>query len=169
MENDQPSLHVLAEQVIEAARTRNQRLVTVESCSAGALATLLSNIPGAGESLEGGCVSYAKSFKSDVLGIDVASIYAVTAVSESVAFGMAEGALSLSPSADIAVAITGVCGPEPDEDGNPVGLAYVAVMDRNGRLRRKKLEIASEPGGKVRGALLLASLELLVEFLKEER
>jgi nicotinamide-nucleotide amidase len=44
---------------------------------------------------------------------------------------MAEGALARSP-ADFAVAITGVAGPEPDEDGNPVGLVCIAVARRGG-------------------------------------
>ena len=42
---------------------------------------------------------------------------------------MAEGALKRSP-ADLAVAVTGVAGPEPDEDGNPVGRACIAVAWR---------------------------------------
>jgi nicotinamide-nucleotide amidase len=44
---------------------------------------------------------------------------------------MAMGALASSP-ADLAAAITGVAGPEPDEDGNPVGLVHVAVAARDG-------------------------------------
>jgi nicotinamide-nucleotide amidase len=44
---------------------------------------------------------------------------------------MAEGALHRSP-ADVAVAVTGVAGPDPDEDGNPVGLVCIAVA-RDGR------------------------------------
>jgi len=44
---------------------------------------------------------------------------------------MAEGALHRSP-ADVAAAITGVAGPDADEDGNPVGLVCIAVA-RDGR------------------------------------
>ena len=44
---------------------------------------------------------------------------------------MATAALAASP-ADLAAAITGVAGPEPDEDGNPVGLVDIAVASRGG-------------------------------------
>ena len=51
------------------------------------------------------------------------------AVCAEVAIAMAEGALKRSP-ADLAGAVTGVAGPEPDEDGNPVGRACIAVARR---------------------------------------
>jgi nicotinamide-nucleotide amidase len=43
---------------------------------------------------------------------------------------MAQGALRHSP-AHVSVAVTGVAGPEPDEDGNPVGYLCLASA-RNG-------------------------------------
>jgi nicotinamide mononucleotide (NMN) deamidase PncC len=43
-------------------------------------------------------------------------------------------ALRESP-ADIAMAVTGVAGPDPDEDGNPVGLVYISAATRDGRVR----------------------------------
>jgi len=51
------------------------------------------------------------------------------AVNEEVAVAMAEGALERSP-ADMSAAITGVAGPSPDEDGNPVGLVWIAIARR---------------------------------------
>jgi nicotinamide-nucleotide amidase len=56
-----------------------------------------------------------------------------TAVSREVAEALARCGIERSP-ADIAVAITGVAGPEPDEDGNPVGLMHLAAACRDGRL-----------------------------------
>jgi nicotinamide mononucleotide (NMN) deamidase PncC len=43
--------------------------------------------------------------------------------------------------ADISLAITGVAGPEPDEDGNPVGLAFVAAAARDGRVLGQRLAL----------------------------
>jgi len=57
-----------------------------------------------------------------------------TAVSAEVAQAMAKGGLSRCP-ADVVVSITGVAGPEPDEDGNPVGMVCIAVA-RRGELAR---------------------------------
>ena len=62
-----------------------------------------------------------------------------TAVSAQVAKAMAVGGLERSP-AHIAMALTGVAGPEPDEDGNPVGLTFVAVASRDGRVLEERLD-----------------------------
>jgi nicotinamide-nucleotide amidase len=51
-------------------------------------------------------------------------------VSREVAEAMARGGIARCP-ADIAIAITGVAGPEPDEDGNPVGLVHLAAACRD--------------------------------------
>lgn len=165
--SDEPSLHRLAVTAIESARHNRCRIVTAESCTSGALSTLLSDIPGAGEVLDGGFVSYSKSFKNDVLRVDASILEAETAVSAAVALAMAQGALRLSPTARIAVAVTGVCGPKPDEDGNPVGLAHLVVTNRNGDFKQKKLELPSEASGRVRGTMIGAALELLTGFLAE--
>ena len=61
-----------------------------------------------------------------MLGVDSALLARKGAVCGDVARAMATGALERSP-ADVAVAITGVAGPDPDEDGNPVGLVCIAV------------------------------------------
>jgi nicotinamide-nucleotide amidase len=105
--------------------------VTAESCTAGKLSALLSEAPGAGEHLHGSFVTYTKANKVKVLGVESGLLRAKGAVCREVAVAMAEGALHRSP-ADVAVAVTGVAGPDPDEDGNPVGLVCVAVA-RDGR------------------------------------
>ena len=101
-------------------------IVTAESCTAGRLAALLSEAPGAAEYLHGGFVTYTKLNKTRSLGISAALLEQKGAVCCDVAVAMAEGALARSP-ADVAVSITGVAGPDPDEDGNPVGLVFIAV------------------------------------------
>lgn len=122
----------LAEQVMEQAKICDVTIVTAESCTAGALANLLSQAPGAGDHLEGGFVTYTKDMKKDALGVSMRLLKAKSAVCEEVAKAMAIGALKRSP-ADVAIAITGVAGPEPDEDGNPVGLVYIAAIRVGGR------------------------------------
>ncbi|HML29113.1 MAG TPA: CinA family protein [Hyphomicrobium sp.] len=166
--SDETSLHGLAVTAIEIARQKGCRIVTAESCTSGALSTLLSDIPGAGEVLEGGFVSYSKSFKNDVLGVGASILEAETAVSGAVAHAMADGALRLCATAEIAIAVTGVCGPKPDDDGNPVGLAYLVVTNRNGDLKRKKLKLLPEASGRVRGTMIGEALELLASFLAEQ-
>lgn len=157
----------LAERAIKEARRQGLRLVTVESCTAGALSTLLADIPGAGDALEGGFVSYAKSFKSGVLGVSPEILTRDTAVSESVAVGMARGALIRCPTANVAIAVTGVCGPKPDEDGNAVGLAYVAVAHQQGDAIGVRLDLDKDSSGRLRGQMISAALSLLLQFLSK--
>jgi nicotinamide-nucleotide amidase len=128
---DRPKLVDLAERALEKARRRNLTIVTAESCTAGKLSAVLSESPGAAEHLHGGFVTYTKANKVKALGVDAGLLAAKGAVSADVAVAMAEGALRRSP-ADVAVAVTGVAGPDPDEDGNPVGLVCIATA-RDGR------------------------------------
>jgi nicotinamide-nucleotide amidase len=118
-------LEALAARLLKRLTERRLTLVTAESCTAGRLAALLSSVPGAGQCFEGGFVTYSQDAKARMLGVATDLLKRKTAVCRDVARAMAEGARYRSP-ADIAVAITGVAGPEPDEDGNPIGLMCVA-------------------------------------------
>lgn len=119
----------LAQRAVSRALEHELTLVTVESCTAGALACALSRADGASQVLHGGFVVYTKANKVAAVGVPWELLRTHTAVSGEVARAMAIGGLSRSP-ADIA--ITGVVGPEPDEDGNPVGLVHVATAVREG-------------------------------------
>jgi PncC family amidohydrolase len=74
----------------------------------------------------GGVVTYTKEMKIRALGVPAELIVRGTAVCADVAEAMARGACRLS-GASLGVSITGVAGPKPDEDGNPVGLVYCSV------------------------------------------
>lgn len=121
----------LAKQALAAAKAKNCSIVTAESCTAGKLSGLLSEAPGASTFLHGGFVAYTKDNKNKALGVSAALLKQKGAVCREVAVEMAAGALARSP-ANVAVAITGVAGPEPDEDGNPVGLVCIVAMPQGG-------------------------------------
>lgn len=123
------SLSDLAKETLEAAGPLGSSIVTAESCTAGRLASVLSEAPGAADHLHGGFVTYTKANKTKALGVPEVLLKRKGAVCGGVAIAMAEGALARSP-ANLAVAITGVAGPEPDEGGNPVGLVCIAVVRR---------------------------------------
>jgi nicotinamide-nucleotide amidase len=120
----------LAACVLSLAQKKNLSVVTAESCTAGLIAAVLSEAPGASTHLQGGFVTYTKEQKTAVLGVPPDLLAEQSAVCAAVARCMAEGALRYS-TADVAVAVTGVAGPEPDEDGNPVGLLYLAGLRRD--------------------------------------
>jgi PncC family amidohydrolase len=157
----------LAAKVIERARDRGYRLVTAESCTGGALSTLFTDTPGAGEVFFGGFVSYAKEYKQRILGVSAVMLAKHTAVSEPVALAMARGALDRSR-CDCSIAITGVTGPKPDEDGNPVGRVYIAVVVSGGLARQASNEFGEDSPGKICGYALRHALELALVTLAED-
>ena len=122
-------LAALAQRVMALAEARGLGLITAESCTAGLLASALSEAPGAGAVLHGGFVTYTKAHKTAALGVPAELLRERGAVCPEVAAAMAEGALRRSP-AKIALAITGVAGPATDEDGNPVGRVCLALARR---------------------------------------
>jgi nicotinamide-nucleotide amidase len=123
-------LAAIAKRVLALAGDRHLSIITAESCTSGLLATALSEAPGAAELLHGGFVTYTKENKTAALGVAADLLSTLGAVCPEVAVAMAEGALARSP-ADVAIAITGVAGPDKDEDGNPVGLVCIAVARKS--------------------------------------
>jgi nicotinamide-nucleotide amidase len=122
-------LNTLAADLLKQAERAGLTIVTAESCTAGLLALVLSDAEGAAEHFHGGFVTYTKGHKTCALGVPGDVLYEQGAVCGTVARAMAEGAL-LRSTASLAAAITGVAGPEPDDDGNPVGRVCIAVARR---------------------------------------
>lgn len=117
-----------AQPVVDALRSSGRSVVTAESCTAGLLAAVLSHAEAASECLHGGFVVYTKAQKQAALGVEQTEMQLHGAVNGEVAKQMAEGALHRSP-ATVAVSITGVLGPNPDEDGSPPGLVYLGLAE----------------------------------------
>ena len=118
----------------KTARVLKQRklsIVTAESCTAGLIAAVLSHANGATDILQGGFVTYTKEHKTKALGVSAALLKREGSVTAEVARQLARGALKRSR-ADAVLAVTGVLGPAPDEDGNPVGLVYFCCGARKG-------------------------------------
>ena len=118
-----------AAEVMKRLQERKLSVATAESCTGGLIASVLSEAPGAGEALQGGFVTYTETAKTTALGVPRTLLEECGAVSAAVARAMAEGALARSP-AEIALAVTGVAGPEGDDRGNPVGLMFFACARR---------------------------------------
>jgi nicotinamide-nucleotide amidase len=135
------------------------RLGLAESCSGGLLAARITGPPGASAYMAGGVVAYSNEAKAELLGVDPGLIERHGAVSPEVAEAMALGALKRF-GADVAVAITGIAGPDGGSEEKPVG--YVCF---NARLA-DGTAIAREPvipGGRedIRERSALVGLHLL--------
>ena len=122
-------LKQLADALIERAKDAGLGIVTAESCTAGLMCEVLSDAEGATQAFQGGFVTYTKEHKTCALGVPETLLREKGAVCGEVARAMAEGALAHSR-AGISAAITGVAGPEPDEDGNPVGRVCIGIARR---------------------------------------
>ena len=153
-----------ASHLIHMARRSGLTVLTVESCTAGAMASALAGAEGAGDAFHGGFVVYSKEHKTKAVGVPAALIRQHTAVSAPVAKTMAEGGLNRS-SADIALAITGVAGPDPDEDGNPVGLVFIAGARKGGATIERKLSLTGSKEDICKAAMF-ATLKLGQELIK---
>lgn len=112
-------------------RNRSMTLAIAESCTGGLVGHLLTRESGASQFLLLDAVTYANSAKRAVLGVDEDVLRAYGAVSVEVARQMAEGARRVA-GADIALAITGIAGPNGGSETKPVGLVYLAVSTARG-------------------------------------
>jgi nicotinamide-nucleotide amidase len=122
-----PTLKQRGQSVLQALKASHMSIVTAESCTAGTIAAVLSRMDGAGDVLHGGFVTYTKEQKVKALGVSAQLLKDHGAVNEEVVRQLAAGALERSP-ASLSLAISGVLGPEEDEDGNPVGLVYFCAL-----------------------------------------
>lgn len=154
-----PATLAEAEALLAALRERGLRVATAESCTGGLVAASLTAISGSSDVVECGFVTYSNAAKAAMLGVPAALIETVGAVSEEVAWRMAEGALARS-AADLAVAITGVAGPGGGSAEKPVGLVWFAAARRGGPTITAR-EMFSGDRGAVRAAAVLAAFRLL--------
>lgn len=114
--------------LVERLAATEQRLVLAESCTGGLIAATLTTIPGVSAWLAGSLVVYQEQSKQKWLGVAEESLQEHTAVSAPVAHQMVTGALSATPHADVAAAVTGHLGPgaPPEQDG----LVFIGVGRR---------------------------------------
>ena len=101
------------------------QITTAESCTGGWIAKSMTDLPGSSAWLEYGFTVYGNKAKTDLLGVPAGQIEAFGAVSKEVAEAMALGALRRS-AADIAVAVTGIAGPDGGTAEKPVGTVWFA-------------------------------------------
>jgi nicotinamide-nucleotide amidase len=146
-----------------ALAARGLRLVTAESCTAGLLAACVAAAPGSSDVLEGSVVAYRPAMKTDALDVREALIRERTVYDPEVAAQMAEGALARATGAALAIAITGVAGPGPDQ-GKPPGLVYIATLRRGGSAQVTECRFDGRPG-EVVAATIARALDLGVAAL----
>lgn len=119
MQDESVTLALVAT-LADQLKTRAQTLATAESCTGGLLAGALTELPGSSAWFDRGWITYSNQAKSQELNVPAALIDTHGAVSEAVAYAMAEGARSES-GANYAVSVTGIAGPDGGSPDKPVG------------------------------------------------
>jgi nicotinamide-nucleotide amidase len=102
-----------------------RRLVTAESCTGGWIGKVCTDIPGSSAWFSGGAIAYSNELKQRLLGVDSGVLAMSGAVSEPVVRAMAEGALE-KLGADMAVAVSGIAGPDGGTADKPLGTVWFA-------------------------------------------
>ena len=145
---------------LSAARDKGELVATAESCTAGLLAATLTAVPGCSDVFERGFVTYSNTAKSEMLGVPYWLIEKHGAVSEDVARAMAGGALTHS-SASLAVAVTGIAGPDGGTPEKPVGLVHFAAGRPEGPMHHERVVFGDLGRAEVRRRSVERALKLL--------
>ena len=116
----------LEESVVDLLKKHELTVSTVESCTGGLLSGRLVNVPGVSDVFKQGFITYSNKAKRKLVNVKKTTLKEVGAVSEKTAKEMARGGLFATGS-DVAVAITGIAGPDGGTEEKPVGLVYIGV------------------------------------------
>ena len=149
----------LSADVLKALAGR--RLATAESLTGGGIGQAITSVSGASAVFAGGVISYTNEVKHAVLGVPMETLNTCGAVSAPVAKAMAEGARRVI-GADVAVAVTGLAGPDGDEFGNPVGTVFIGYADESTAFAREYH--FSGDRAQVREQTIEAALALILEM-----
>ena len=156
---------MLAVRVAAMLLDRQVKVAVAESCTGGYVAKLLTDVPGSSRWFECGFVTYSNESKQRQLGVSPATLVEHGAVSEQVVVEMAVGAMVASH-ARLAVAISGVAGPDGGTERHPVGDVW---FSRTARMPDDSVGAVAIhrrfPGGRdsVRRHSAAYALELLLE------
>ena len=132
----QEAITALALELGAACKNRGWTVATAESCTGGGVGEAITRIAGSSAWFDRGFITYAEDAKIDLLGVKQETLGAHGAVSEAAAREMAQGALHQSNAA-LAVAVTGIAGPDGGTATKPVGLVWFAWATLSGTVQAR--------------------------------
>ena len=151
-------------EVAELLEQKKLHVTTAESCTGGLIAGALVNVPGISEWFGEGYVTYSNEAKEKLLGVSRETLTTYGAVSAETAGEMARGAADAA-GVDVAVAVTGIAGPDGGTAEKPVGLVYMGCFCK-GELCVEKHIFAGDRA-QVRAQSVQAALRLLKMMLEQ--
>lgn len=113
---------------------RDWRVATAESCTAGWVTKVLTDVPGSSRWVEAGYVVYSNAAKMRDLDVSMATLRRHGAVSEATVLAMARGA-QRATGADLTIAISGIAGPDGGTAEKPVGTVWFGIAGRQRAVR----------------------------------
>lgn len=158
-------IDTMARLLIDEAREKNLRITTAESCTGGLVAAAICAVSGASDVFERGFVTYTNRAKQEMLGISGDLMADLGAVSEPISRMMAEGALENSH-AHVAIAITGVAGPDGGTPMKPVGTVHFATSRANQSVHHRHEVFDLDTREEIQLAAVLVALEMLRDRIR---
>ena len=156
---------LIEQRCCELLKARGMTFAAAESCTGGLIAKRITDVPGASLVFMGGVVSYTDTVKHRVLGVPAEMLEEYGAVSAPVARAMAEGARRAT-TADLAVSVTGVAGPERDERGNAVGTVFIGFSTLEETVA-ERFDFGEKSRAEIRALSGEEALKLVEEKMKE--
>jgi nicotinamide-nucleotide amidase len=152
----------LARRVVETNREAGRRIALAESCTGGLVAAALTEIAGSSAVLDRGFVTYSNEAKRELLRVSPDIIDTFGAVSVACAWAMATGALDASD-ADVAVAISGIAGPDGGSPQKPVGtVVFARAIRGSDDVAAEEQQLDGQDRSEIRRQATLVALELLL-------
>ena len=133
-------MDILAAQVGELLKSHGLMLATAESCTGGGVAQAITEVAGSSAWFERGFVTYSNQSKQQMLGVRESTLKQYGAVSELTVREMVAGALQHS-SAQVALAVSGIAGPDGGTAEKPVGTVWFAWGLKNGETSAQRYQL----------------------------
>ena len=140
-------------------------IATAESCTAGLVAKLLTDQAGSSQWFERGFVTYSNVAKQEMLGVAADTLAQSGAVSQQAVTAMASGALANSR-ANVALAISGIAGPDGGTPDKPVGTVWFAWVNDAGRAQQS-MQIFPGDRQAVREQAAAYAIQGMLDFLND--
>jgi nicotinamide-nucleotide amidase len=165
---DHESIYKLALAVVTELTAAGKTVATAESCTGGWIAKAITDVAGSSAVFACGIVSYSNAAKVTVLGVSERTLAMEGAVSEAAVGEMADGVRRLS-GADIAVAVSGIAGPDGGTAEKPVGTVWFAWAVGDTAKRRVWTDRQRFPGDRerIRELTVMHALEGVIVRVRE--
>ncbi|MCH5340230.1 MAG: nicotinamide-nucleotide amidohydrolase family protein [Acetatifactor sp.] len=154
----------LEELVVKLLADRGLSITCAESCTGGLLSGRIINVPGVSDVYKAGFVTYSNKAKHKLLGVKKSTLKKFGAVSKQTAREMVAGAAK-AVKADVAVAVTGIAGPDGGTPEKPVGLVYIGCSVK-GKVTVKKCQFSGSRS-QIRESAVVAALKLVRKCVED--